>query len=134
MSFIRGLIEPENIAQFMSEEKEVLLMYCNHISIFHFVGLRYERVAQSNTEIVYQVYLYEHVAEIREEVEPKLALQIQFDEREATIHVKPQLGEFTAEQNYSMGDGLSFIEESLQTDFFIDWDVQDSDLEWGDLP
>ena len=122
MVFVKGFMDPDNIEQFMSEEKEILLRYCNHIAVFYFTDLRYERMLQSDSTTVYQCYLYEWGEDMLDPAKAKLGLKVTFDYERNSISVLPTFGKHTAEPNFSLGDGLAFIEESLVLDFFIDLD------------
>lgn len=127
MAFIKGLMVLENIEIFMSEESELLLDYCNHISILCFTSLRYERVTLSEEEIFYQVYLYAFDENPIKEDAFHLSLGIIFDLQGSSIRVLPQFGRYTAKENFGLGNGLEFIRDSLEADFFIDFD-KDTDL------
>ena len=129
MAFIKGLMILGNIEKFMAEESELLLDYCSHISILTFTSLRYERLTQSEEEISYQVYLYAFDENPIKENDFHLSLEIIFDLQDSNIEIRPQFGRYTAEEKFGLGDGLNFIKDSLEADFFIDFD---SDMEWDE--
>lgn len=129
MAFIKGLMILGNIEKFMAEESELLLDYCSHISILTFTSLRYERLTQSEEEISYQVYLYAFDENPIKENDFHLSLEIIFDLQDSNIEIRPQFGRYTAEENFGLEDGLNFIKDSLEADFFIDFD---SDMEWDE--
>lgn len=123
MAFTKNLFEFENIEQFMQDERGILLDYCSHVSVFDFFALRYELLLQNEYRCVYDCHLYELFENIHEEA--KLCLTIQFDYIKQAIKVEPSFGQFATKPNFSLGDGLGFIEDSLETDFMIDFDLDD---------
>lgn len=120
MTFDKGLMTLENIEKFLAEESGLILDYCNHISILSFTGLRYQRQAQTDVALSYQLYLYAFDEDLTDEDGFHLALALTFDLEQSEIRVRPSFGPYTAAANFQMGDGLDFIEESLNTDFFLD--------------